>query len=443
MKIDIVLTPKQSEIINNLSRFNIIRAGRRFGKTWLAVYWLLKKALSKPNQVCWYLAQDLAQSKEVTIPLLKSLCPDITATNQRVWTENKSTMTFTFFNGSTLVFKTADTEENLRGRGLNAIVLEECAFWRHGEDLWLRVIRPSLSDKHGEAMFISSPNGSNWFRRLEEAAETKKSWRIFTGTMFDNPHISEEERQELAESYSTRPDEYKQEFLAEYVDKCGTVYWELADDNISQTPLPTIMTIRGMDWGMDDNTAAVLITLHADGRVWIRSEYVANNLDVRTQGMAIKAIPTPSPVHVTMLDSSAFSRIATNTSVARELAKCGIVCKPATRDFDGSVSAVKSLLHEKKLIISPSCSLILKAMREWQWGEHEPDVLAAMRYGLGFLLDAGKIKPASAPAEPKPDMRKFYDPVWREKMVKQFRNRNGMLVFRHVDLHRSQIIHGG
>ncbi len=63
----------------------------------------------------------------------------------------------------------ADAPDHLRGEGLDGVVFDEAAFIP--EKVWRDVLRPALSDKQGWAMFLSTPNGKNWFYELTRAAK--------------------------------------------------------------------------------------------------------------------------------------------------------------------------------------------------------------------------------------------------------------------------------
>jgi predicted phage terminase large subunit-like protein len=66
--------------------------------------------------------------------------------------------------GGSVEVKSGDNADGLRGEGLDGVVLDEAAFL--DEYVWEHAIRPSLSDKEGWAMFLSTPNGRNWFYEL-------------------------------------------------------------------------------------------------------------------------------------------------------------------------------------------------------------------------------------------------------------------------------------
>ena len=126
-------------------------AGRRFGKTVLAINELIRFAIQYPNRRSWYVGPTYRQAK------------------QNVWDDPKSgifsflpkeliskvmqtELTIKLVNGHLIEFKGTDNKEKLRGVGLVFVVLDE--FGQMREDVWDTIIRPMLADERGKALFI-------------------------------------------------------------------------------------------------------------------------------------------------------------------------------------------------------------------------------------------------------------------------------------------------
>jgi len=135
---------------------------------------------------------------------------------------NRSEMYVEFHNGSQLWFKTADNPEALRGRGIDFLVIDEAATVK--KEAWENVLRPSLSDTQGKAVFIGTPKGHNWFYDLwtrgnDPLFTDYKSWTYPSAA---NPYLSQKD---IEEAKSTLPDlVYRQEYLAEFLDDYGAVF---------------------------------------------------------------------------------------------------------------------------------------------------------------------------------------------------------------------------
>ena len=154
------LTKPQSEVISDNSRFRVLITGRRFGKTYLAINELAKFA-SKSNQKVWYVAPTYRQAKQICWAELK----DKLIEHKWVKNVNNSDLTITLKNNSKITLRGADNEQSLRGVGLNFIVLDEFADIH--KEAWYEVLRPTLSDTGGHALFCGSPRGfGNWSYEL-------------------------------------------------------------------------------------------------------------------------------------------------------------------------------------------------------------------------------------------------------------------------------------
>ncbi len=401
VKVDVKLSPKQTEVFKGMKRFTIFRAGRRSGKTWLAIYWLFRRAWAMDNSVSWYVALDVASCNELALPQFLRICPP-----EIIRSFNKTSRKIVLINGATILFKTAESRDGLRGRSIDTLVCEEAAYWHCGNELWHEVLRAQVADSLGHVLFISSPKGNNWFRQLEVKALDgirlgKKDWAVYSATIWDNPFITNEEK--LALQDTTPELVWRQEYLAEFVDEVGQVYWEINPiKNIVDIPptSPVMLSVRGLDWGIGDFTACTWINLLQDGRAFVSQEYEEQNLSAQAQAKAIIGATFTNP-RWSFLDSSAFKRESDLSSVAQRFAVAGLPCIPATKDLDGSLSDVKALIADGKLIITRKCRRILSYMQTWEHGSHEPDLLAALRYGVAGLVKSGKLIPPVRYAKPK------------------------------------------
>jgi phage FluMu gp28-like protein len=168
--------------------------------------------------------------------------------------------------GGMLAIRSTFYADRLRGAGLDLAVLDEAAFMEAA--VWPEVVRPMLVDRGGSALFLSSPNGRNWFWDLyQQGLEPgNRQWRSFRFTSYDNPLIAPGELDDLAQ---TTPDRvWRAEYLAEFVDDEGQVFRgirEAATAPLNAQPIPGRRYIAGLDWGRQ-NDFTVLVLIDADRR---------------------------------------------------------------------------------------------------------------------------------------------------------------------------------
>lgn len=247
-------------------RFKLIVAGRRAGKTLMALQEGIRQCLSKPGSLVWYVAPTYRDAREIGWEEFKEHAETLKPAISFI---HESFLKVQFINGSKMYFKGSDKPDSLRGRGLDLCIIDEAAFCH--EDTWKKGIRPALSDKQGKAILISSPNGHNWFKEQFHYAENKwnKAWISWRFPSSHNPLLTKEDleaaRHELSEM------DYRQEYLAEFVTKAGLIYDDFSDENINDAwkfnPQGHDIYL-GMDFGFANPTAVMFLAVdRATGNV--------------------------------------------------------------------------------------------------------------------------------------------------------------------------------
>lgn len=257
---------KQRELVNicldNTIKYIVACTGRQFGKTFLSVNIMLKWALETNNSLTMFVAPIYAQSKKVFEELTKLL--DGTELTTSI---NKSELEISFINGSKIIFKSAEREQNLRGYTLDYLVIDEAAFTK--DNVWKEVLRPTVLVKGKKVLLISTPKGRNWFYEMAMRGlnEDYPQYKTFQATSFDTPYITKEE---LEEAKNTLPEHiYRQEILAEFIDDGGSVFNNL-NQHSTITQYPKLNKDEkyygGLDFGRQ-NDYTVLTIINSKGEV--------------------------------------------------------------------------------------------------------------------------------------------------------------------------------
>ena len=118
---DLELKPAQWDVFLSDARFRVLVAGRRFGKTFLALAELCQAAW-KPGRLVWYVAPTYKQAKRIAWSALKQM-------TRRYWkkTPNETDLRIELVTGGTIALRGADNFDSLRGDGLDFLVLDEYA----------------------------------------------------------------------------------------------------------------------------------------------------------------------------------------------------------------------------------------------------------------------------------------------------------------------------
>ena len=165
-----------------------------------------------------------------------------------------------FGNGGSISIRSAHQPDNLRGAGLDFVVLDEAAFMM--PEVWPEVIRPMLMERQGGALFISTPYGRNWFWGLYQLGldPAQPEWRSFHYTSYDNPLIPRDEIDEIRRVTPERV--FRAEYLAEFIDDEGQVFRgvrEAATAPINAAPVKGRQYVAGIDWGRSNDYTVITI----------------------------------------------------------------------------------------------------------------------------------------------------------------------------------------
>lgn len=204
------LLPWQQEVFADKTRFKVIAAGRRCGKSRLAATTLLIEALRcPPGSAVLYVSPTAGQSRQIIWDVLLEIGRDVIS-NSHI-----NNMDITTINGAKIYVRGADRPDTLRGVSLTYAVLDEVADIK--PEAWEQVIRASLSDKKGKAIFIGTPKGRNWFYDLFHLKQ--EDWKSWHFTTKDNPLIDPSEIESAKKTLSSFA--FKQEYLASF-DNAGS-----------------------------------------------------------------------------------------------------------------------------------------------------------------------------------------------------------------------------
>ena len=206
--LDIELLPWQQEVWADDTRFKIVAAGRRTGKSRLAAWLLIVNALQAERGHVFYVAPTQGQARDIMWQTLLELG------NPVISGSHINNLQIKLVNGATISLKGADRPETMRGVSLKFLVLDEYADMK--PDVFEQILRPALADQKGCAMFIGTPMGRNHFYDLYKYAElgddeTYKAWHF---TSYDNPILDPNEIDTAKKSMSSYA--FRQEFMASF-----------------------------------------------------------------------------------------------------------------------------------------------------------------------------------------------------------------------------------
>lgn len=242
------LFQRQAKALVSLYRFAVLVCHRRWGKTVFAVMELILAAAftAKPDFRGAYIAPFRKQAKDVTWDYFKRFAGKMPGVSF-----NETELTVSFPNGARITLYGADNAEALRGLYFDYVILDEVADMK--PHVWGEIVRPTLADRQGKALFIGTPKGMNLFFELYNrglsGGDTAWKSMVFraSDTVGKIPWITQEEldcaRADLTDA------QYRQEFECDFNASC---------DNML-IPLDLIYKAKGKHLREEDYCKAPLV----------------------------------------------------------------------------------------------------------------------------------------------------------------------------------------
>lgn len=384
--------------MDSTARFRVVSAGRRFGKTMLSCLWLgmmpggaMGNGKPRSGLPVAFFSPTYKLLLDVWSGMERTLAP---VTRKA----NKTEMRIELITGGVVDFWTLEDPDAGRGRKYARIVLDEAAHARHLKDAWERAIAPTLTDYKGEAWFISTPNGLNYFHELFQRGHDAEQpdWASFHMPTTTNPHIPHDEvaryRLELPELV------FRQEYLAEFITfGAGLV----KPEHIVDGPCPVNLPIAlGVDLAISekqgaDFTAIVAMSRDpASGLVYIREveRFRAGFNEVLNRIKAAAARHKPSVIAIEQTQYQA--------AVVQELARTTSLPVRGVRPDRDKLTRFAPLLtrYEQRMVRhDPSgCpSAFRDELLAFPEGEHD-DMVDAASHAFAALGQSGSTIPAFA-----------------------------------------------
>jgi len=369
-------------------RFIFLVAGRRWGKTWLALWKMVLHAAATPGQFCYFIGPTLKQAREIAwYPLLQMLPPQIV---RRI---RYSDLEVQLINDSTI---RVCGPSHLRGSGLDYVVLDEYAHFSEPA-VFSEVIRPMLADREGRAFICSTPNGLNHLYDLFLAAQTRPDCATFHFPTWKGGFVSERELDALRSTMDPRL--YAQEIEARFEPLENRVYYAFSrETNIREVELDNYLPLLiGLDFNVSQMSAVIAQKGRDECRVC--EEIILHNSNTYEMIEELtRRFPRRGVVHP---DPSCFAR---KTSAEAGVTDCSIIQNygwyvhptkpyPVTNRVNAVNAMLRNANGRSRLVIDPKCKYLIRALDgvAYQAGSRIPDKSTGLDHAadaLGYLVAA-------------------------------------------------------
>lgn len=281
------------------ARFKVMDCGRRWGKSTSGPHDTVTKLMLSEPKIGWVVAPtyDLGEKEfrvfwKILVDTLK-VPIDRSKTFYSIRTKD---FRITTAWGSSVEVRSAEHPESLVGEGLDFVIMAEAAKLKLSH--WEKYIRPTLSDKRGSAVFVSTPEGYNWFFDLYQRGQDPDhpDWWSYKSPTWENDIVFPGGRHdpEILEVENTLAKEvFDQEYGAEFTSFAGRIYSEFDEgyhviDDYQFNP--EWKNYLAFDFGFRNPFVCLNIQVDPSENVYVWDEYYERNLPTPDHARRLKSL---------------------------------------------------------------------------------------------------------------------------------------------------------
>ena len=351
---DWTIDATRKEILNDKTRYKILSCGRRWGKSFFSILYLLSKPF-KPNERRWIIFPTYRQAKMVSWSILK----DVFAGKQV--SINETELSITLDNGAKIELKGADKPDSLRGVSTTMVVMDEYAFMK--ENVWGEIIQPTLAETQGTALFVGTPSGLNHFYDLYvKGQSTNSDYKSWQFTTLEGGFISEEEIENAKKNLDKRT--FDQEYLASFLTAANRCAYNFSGDIHCKVMEKSSRMFWGVDFGVASYMTAILMCENTAGEVYVFDEIGLQNSNtfelskmMQEKGRGLPVYPDPAGKARTSNSTKSDHRILQEAGFT-------VISKKANPTQKDRLNALNRMLEDargfNKLFINPNCKNLIR-----------------------------------------------------------------------------------
>jgi hypothetical protein len=342
-------------ILQDHTRYKIVCSGRRWGKSYFSILFLLSKAFKK-NERRWIIFPTYRQAKMVSWSILKDLFA------KKDVTINETELSITMENGAKIELKGADKPDSLRGVSTTMVVLDEYSYMK--ENVWGEIIQPTLAETKGKALFVGTPTGTqnhfyDLFVKGQQDNGDYKSWQF---TTLDGGFISEEEIENAKKNLDKRT--FQQEYEASFLTAANRVAYNFNRDTHCKVMEKSPRMFWGVDFGVASFMTAVLCSENTAGEVYVFDEISLQNSNTFELAERMKAIAHGLPVYPDPAGKARTSNSTKSDHMILQEAGFTVISKKANPTQRDRINALNKMLEDAtgkhRLFVNPKCKNLIR-----------------------------------------------------------------------------------
>jgi len=374
-------SPKQMEFHASPARFRLFLGGIGAGKTFAGANEALGQALLQPGSLGVVISPTFTMVFDIAWRTFMQFCPE----ELRAY-RNLTRLEVRLVNGSTILFRSADKPDKLRGLTAAWAWLDEGALMK--EEVFLIIQGRLRQQGYDHKLWVTStPKGKNWLYKVWcEQHANDPDYALIRARTADNPHLSPEYLESLKASFTGRF--AQQELEAQFVGFDNLVYPEF-DASIHVWPRPVELSrfrevVGGIDFGYTNPTAMLAVGVDGDGRLWVLDEIYERRLNSEQIVARAKLLRQKWQIERFFCDPSGAEHIAT-------LQAQGIPAYPGNNAVLPGIQQVAALLAvqgdglPRLLVVGDNCPHLLKEFEQYSWSEKGDQPLKCNDHAMDAL----------------------------------------------------------
>lgn len=359
------LHPAQQQVLREAKRFNVLKNGRRWGKSTLAIELASQSALD--GHICAYYTPTYKDLHEMWIELKSVLYPVTKEKNEQV-------KQLTLITGGKIDMWSMDDPNSGRGRKYHRVIIDEAEKASKFKEAWEQTIRPTLTDFKGDAWVLSTPKSINsYFNTLYENQYKYNDWMGWSMPTITNPHIDPEEVEQARQQLD--PITFRQEFEAQSTQTANRPFFYCFENrHISEDAKYKEGHTVYLSFDFNNNPNVCMIAQHDETGIYIIDEVFLHNTDIYEVCRTVKSKYPNSHFMVTG-DRSGLNRTGLNRNlnyykVIKEVLELRDVQFkiPPNPFFEKNIVLCNAILaNHKNLKINPKCKELIYDLRFVEW----------------------------------------------------------------------------
>ena len=335
-------------------------AGRRFGKSHLSLIWLLSREI-KENERRWIITPTYRSGKSTTWRLMRQMFREYKCQI------NESELAIKLPNNAEIAIKGAEQENNLRGAGLDMVVMEEYSYIK--PRVWEEIIYPMLTTTDGDALFIGTPNGyDHLYDAYLRGQSDNPDWKSWQYTTLDGGYVPEEEIKKAKSMMDERA--FKTEFMASFETTGNRAAYNFDRSiHVKKAKQLSNNLFFGIDFNVD-YMSAVLGCEYSNGTIHYFDEIRQTNSNTEEMAKAMMKIAPSIPVYP---DASGSSRSTTSNKSDHQILRdfrFQVLAKKANPPIIDRLNALNRMLKDAnnkvRMTVDPKCIYLIKDLEQVQ-----------------------------------------------------------------------------